>query len=180
MKLSPLLIKKQEFEKSMRGYNVDEVQAFLDKVASQMEELINENEALEKEVEKLNDKVNEFQKVEKNLQDTLIKAQENTTKTLESAKSQTTLLIKEAEIKASQIVENAKKNADDIRNAVMSLREEKDLIVSRLKAIVNTQANLLESKIKQAGEENMKPVRPEPDEGKKLDIDVDDIVDKLL
>ena len=36
MKLSPLLIKKQEFEKSMRGYNVDEVQTFLDKLASEM------------------------------------------------------------------------------------------------------------------------------------------------
>ncbi|MBE0538346.1 MAG: DivIVA domain-containing protein, partial [Ignavibacterium sp.] len=32
MKLSPLLIKKQEFEKSMRGYNIDEVQTFLDKI----------------------------------------------------------------------------------------------------------------------------------------------------
>jgi cell division initiation protein len=178
MKLSPLLIKKQEFEKSMRGYNIDEVQAFLEKVASEMEELINENEALENEVEKLNDKVNEFQKVEKNLQDTLIKAQENTTKTLESAKNQTTLLIKEAEIKASQIVETAKKNADEIRNAVMNLREEKDLIIARLKAIVNTQANLLEGKVKEAGEEKEKLVKPE--EKEKLDIDVDDIVDKLL
>lgn len=178
MKLSPLLIKKQEFEKSMRGYNIDEVQAFLDKVASQVEELVNENEALEKEVEKLNDKVNEFQKIEKNLQDTLIKAQENTTKTLESAKSQTTLLIKEAEIKASQIVENAKKNADEIRNAVMSLREEKDLIISRLKAVVNTQAKLLEGKIEHAGEEKETPIKSE--EKEKLDIDIDNIVDKLL
>jgi cell division initiation protein len=178
MKLSPLLIKKQEFEKSMRGYNIDEVQAFLEKVASEMEVIINEKEALEKEVEQLNNKVNEFQKIEKNLQDTLIKAQENTAKTLESAKSQTALLIKEAEIKASQIVENAKKNADEIRNAVMNLREEKDLIIARLKAIINTQVNLLEGKVKQAGEEKMKPVKPE--EGEKLDIDVDDIVDKLL
>jgi len=178
MKLSPLLIKKQEFEKSMRGYNIDEVQAFLDKVASEMEELINENEALEQEVENLNNKVSEFQKIEKNLQDTLIKAQENTTKTLESARSQTSLLIKEAENKASQIIENANNSADQIRNAVMNLREEKNLIIARLKAIVNTQANLLEGKVKEAGEEKLKLIKP--DEGEKLDIDVDDIVDKLL
>ena len=54
MKLSPLLIKKQEFEKSFRGYNVDEVHTFLDKISSEMEDLINENEALEQEVENLN------------------------------------------------------------------------------------------------------------------------------
>jgi len=33
MKLSPPLIKKQEFQKAVRGYNVEEVQAFLEKVA---------------------------------------------------------------------------------------------------------------------------------------------------
>lgn len=178
MKLSPLLIKKQEFEKSMRGYNIDEVQAFLDKVASEMEELINENEALEQEVESLNSKVNEFQKIEKNLQDTLIKAQENTTKTLESAKNQTSMLIKEAENKASQILEKANNSADEIRNAVMNLREEKDLIIARLKAIVNTQTNLFEGKVKDAGEEKKKPGTPVEQE--KLDIDINGIVDKLL
>jgi len=178
MKLSPLLIKRQEFEKSMRGYNIDEVQAFLDKVASEMEKLINENEALEKEVERLNIKVSEVQVIEKNLQDTLIKAQENSTKTLESAKNQTNLLIQEAENKAAQILENANKSATEIRNSVMNLREEKNLIIARLKAIVNTQANLLEGKVKEAGEEKTKPAIQ--DEGEKLDIDVDDIVDKLL
>jgi cell division initiation protein len=178
MKLSSLLIKKQEFAKSMRGYDIDEVQTFLDKVASQMEDLISENEALEMEVQRLDEKVNEFQKIEKNLQDTLLQAQESSTRTLESTKKQTSLLIKEAEVKASQMVENARENANEIRNAVMTLREEKDLIIAKLKAIVSTQANLLESKVKDAGEEKTKTVKPDLQE--KLDIDVDGIVDKLL
>ena len=178
MKLSPLFIKKQEFAKSMRGYNIDEVQTFLEKVSSQMEDLIAENEALEMEVQRLDEKVNEFQKIEKNLQDTLLQAQESSTRTLESTKKQTSLLIKEAEVKASQMVENARENANEIRNAVMTLREEKDLIIAKLKAIVNTQANLLEGKVKDAGEEKTKPVKPDLRE--KLDIDVDGIVDKLL
>ncbi len=55
MKLSPVLIKKQEFEKSMRGYNVEEVQAFLDKVSTDAEELLNENEQLQSEIEKEKD-----------------------------------------------------------------------------------------------------------------------------
>jgi cell division initiation protein len=143
-----------------------------------LEELLNEKEALEKEVQKFNEKVSEFQKLEKNLQDTLIKAQDSSVKTLESAKSQTNLLIKEAEIKASQIIENARKDADDIRNAVMTLRDEKDLIIARLKAIVNTQANVLEGKVVNAGEEKKK--QKTPAEREDLDIDVDGIVDKLL
>jgi cell division initiation protein len=178
MKLSPLLIKKQEFEKSFRGYNIDEVQTFLDKISSEMEELINENEALEQEVEKLNTKITEYQKIEKDLQDTLLKHQETVAQALESAKKQSALIIKEAEIKASQIIKNAENISNEMGAAVIALREEKELIIAKLKAIVSTQSNLLEGKVKSAGEEPKKPkVQDSPE---KFDIDVDGIVDKLL
>lgn len=178
MKLSPLFIKKQEFEKSFRGYNVDEVQTFLDKISSEMEDLINENEALEQEVKNLNSRITEYQKIEKDLQDTLLKHQETVAQALESAKKQSALIIKEAEIKASQIIKNAEDISIEMRAAVIALREERDTIIARLKAIVSTQANLLEGKVKEIGEEPKKPkIQEEPE---KLDIDVDGIVDKLL
>ncbi len=163
MKLSPVLIKKQEFEKSMRGYNVEEVQAFLDKVSTDAEELLNENEQLQNEIEKLTRELNEFHKIEQKLQDSILKTQETSAQVIETAKKQSAVIIKEAEIKASQIVQNA---------------EEKDLITARLKAIVSSQANLLEGKIKDSGQEPKKNVAREKPE--KLDIDVDGIVDKLL
>jgi cell division initiation protein len=178
MKLTPLLIKKQEFSKSVRGFNPEEVQAFLDKLSSEVDNLLRENEDLKVEVEELREKVIEFQKIEKNLQDTLIKAQESSSKTLESTKKQTSLMIKEAEIKASQLIENARENANEIRNAVSTLKEEKDLIIARLRAIVNSQANLLEGKVKEAGEEPSLSKKKKSSE--KVDVDVDDIVDKLL
>ena len=34
-------------------------------------------------------------------------------------------------------IEKARENANDIRNAIINLREEKDLIISKLKAIVS-------------------------------------------
>jgi cell division initiation protein len=178
MKLSPLLIKKQEFTKSLRGFDPEEVQAFLDKIASDVDSLIQENESLKVEVESLNQRVSEFRSIEKNLQDTLLKAQESASKALESSKKQTNLIMKEAEIKALQILESAKQEAKEISNAVVNLREERDLIVAKLKSIVNSQAHLLESKVKEAGDEPVQPKKTEKQED--VDIDVDDIVDKLL
>jgi len=65
-----------------------------------------------------------------------------------------------------------------MRKAVLTLREEKDLIISKLKVIVGTQINLLEGKVKNAGEE---PKKTKPQDAlEKFDIDVDGIVDKLL
>ena len=178
MKLSPLLIKKQEFTKSLRGFDPEEVQAFLEKIANDVDSIIQENEILKQEVESLNQHVSEFRSIEKNLQDTLLKAQDSSSKALESSKKQTNLIMKEAEIKASQILESAKQEANDIRSAVVNLKEEKDLIVAKLKAIVNSQAHLLESKVKEAGDEPVQPKKTETQEN--VDIDVDDIVNKLL
>jgi cell division initiation protein len=178
MNISPLFIKRQEFTRVMRGFDADEVKDFLEKIAKQIETLMEENESLNQEIRALNEKVVEYQKIEKNLQDTLLKAQESSTRTMESTKKQTNLMVKEAEIKAAQIIEKAKENANEIRNAVISLREERNLIASKLKAIISSQTTLLEGKVKEAGDETAKPKKQEKAEN--IDIDVDDIVNKIL
>ncbi len=178
MKVSPISIKKQEFNKALRGYDKDEVQAFLDKLADEFESLQKENDSLKKELEESTVKLVEFRRIEKNLQDTLLKAQESSTKSIESTKKQANLMIKEAEIKASQILEKARENANDIRNAVINLREERDLIIANLKSIINSQSHLLEMKVEEAGEETTDVKQVE--QAKKIDINVDEIVNKLL
>ena len=178
MNLSPLMIKKQEFEKSMRGYNVEEVQQFLNKISSEIEKLIGKNKELEDEVEKLNLQIEKLQKSENQLRENIQKTKETSAQALESAKKQSTLIIKESEVKASQMIQHAEEKVSALQNAVLTLREEKDLIIARLKAIVSTQSNLLEGKVKDAGEEPKKPKAQ--DKAEKLDIDLDGIVDKLL
>jgi cell division initiation protein len=178
MKVSPLSIKKQEFNKTFRGYDKDEVQTFLNKLAGEFETLQKENDSLKKELEESTVKLTEFRRIEKNLQDTLLKAQESSSKSIESTKKQCSLMIKEAEIKVSQILEKARENANEIRNAVINLREEKNLIIANLKAIINSQAHLLEMKVETAGEELSETGQIE--QAKKIDINVEEIVNKLL
>jgi len=178
MKVSPISIKKQEFNKSMRGFDKDEVQAFLEKLADEFESLQKENDSLKKELDDATVKLTEFRRIEKNLQDTLLRAQESSTKSIESTKKQANLIVKEAEIKGSQILEKARENANEIRNAVINLREERDLIIANLKSIINSQAHLLEMKVEDAGEEVVAAKQIE--QAKKIDINVDDIVNKLL
>jgi cell division initiation protein len=178
MKVSPINIKKQEFNKSFRGYDPEEVQAFLDKLADDFDELQKENDTIKEELETANTHLAEFRRIEKNLQDTLLKAQESSSKAIESVKKQSNLMIKEAEIKANQILEKARENADEIRDAVIKLREERDLIISKLRVMIESQAHLFELKVKDAGEES--PAIKKPEQAKKVDIDVDDIVNKIL
>lgn len=178
MKLTPENIKSQEFSKSLRGYNTEEVEAYLEKLATEFEDSLNENEEIKEEIKNLSERVTEFIKMEKNMQDTLAKAKESSTRSLESSQEQSELVIKEAEIKASEIIKRAKESANEIRDAVITLREEKDLIISKLKAMVNSQVNLYESKVQRAGYEQEKPKKQKAKD--EFNVDVDDIVDKLL
>lgn len=175
--ISPLSIKKQEFNKSFRGFDKEEVEAFLEKLADDFEELQQENESIKRQLDDANLRLSEFARIEKSLQDTLLKAQESSTKAIESTKKQSSLIIKEAEIKASQIIEKAKNYAEEIRNSVINLREEKDLIIAKLKAIVNSQARLLDMRVADAGEEIV--TGKEIENPNKLNIDIDKIVENL-
>lgn len=181
MKLSPISIKKQEFNKSMRGFDTDEVKAFLEKLSEDVEEIIKENDKLKFELEEAKEGLKEYRKIEKDLQGAVLKAQESTSRAAESAKRQASLIIKEAEIKASRIIDKAKESAAEIRNSVMHLREERDLIIAKLKSIINTQAHLLQIKVEspEAVKEEIKSIKiPEPE--KNPDIDIENIVNKLL
>ncbi|HEX2868507.1 MAG TPA: DivIVA domain-containing protein [Ignavibacteriales bacterium] len=178
MKYTPLSIKSQQFKKSVRGYDKDEVTVFLERLAEEFEKLAGENESLKKDLEKANQKITEFRKIEKNLQETLLKANESSSKAVESARKQTALIVKEAEIKASQIVEKAKADADKVRNAVLALREERNLIIAKLKALLNSQAGLLEMKLENT--EREKPLERKSSESQNLNLNIDDILEKLL
>lgn len=178
MKLTPISIKSQEFSKSLRGYDSEEVKTYLEKLANEIEEMIDENEKLNVEVVVLRRENSDFNKIEKELQDTLIKAKTSSSQSLESTQKQTSSMIKEAEIKSRELLEKAKEEANEIRNAVIMLREERDYIISKLKAMVNTQAAILEGKLQKSVQETKKQKTKEIKDD--FEVDVDDIVNKLL
>ncbi len=178
MRITPLNIRQQQFNKSLRGYNAEEIHSFLEKLADEFDTLLRENESLKKNLEDANTQLAEFKRIEKNLQDTLLKAQENSARAIESTKKQVNLMIKEAEIKAAQMIEKSREQADEIRNSIIKLREERDLILSKLKAIVSTQSNLLEMKVEKASEEQSTEKKIE--QPRNIEIDINQIVEKLV
>ncbi len=182
MKYTPHSIKNQEFNRSVRGYDKEEVEAFLDKLSDEFENLIEQNENLTKELDQLNKKIKDYQRIEKNLQETLLSAQESSSKAFDSVKKQTAMILKEAELKAAQIVDRANEEAEIIRNAVANLREEKKLLVSRLKSMIDVQSEVL---IRNLEQQNVfsKPKSSEVRKDVKKtndNINVDDILEKLL
>ena len=182
MKFTPFGIKNQEFNRTVRGYDRDEVRAFLERLSDEFEHLQNDNDKLKSELEKQEEQLKEFKRIEKNLQLAMLNQTESASRAIESAKKQTALLIKEGELKAVQLIEKAKESANSIRDSVLKLREERKLLLARIKALVESQSGLLEMNVQNIDTSPKKKeiVKKETIQEEQGEINVDEILEKLL
>ena len=98
--LTPLDIENKRFSKTIKGYNVDEVDDFLDELTIDYEKLYKENSELREQVEKDKKDLEHYKNVEHTLQNTLVMAQT----TADDIKSN-------AQIRADQIIRDAQSEA---------------------------------------------------------------------
>lgn len=143
MKLTPLEIKQQTFEKSLRGYDVSEVQAFLSLLSNEWEHLINSNKELESKIEALNERVKHYERVEEALHETLQTAKESAEQKLAGAKLEAQSSLEKAELQADAIIREAHQNRQNIRQSVLRLIDKKEEIIRSMQAFLdNNQESL--------------------------------------
>ncbi len=143
MKFTPLAIKKQQFKRSFRGYDVEEVRVYLEMLASEYENLLQENKELKEKVASLEAEVLKYKQIEKSLQLAVTQAQDVATKTIENAKRQADLLIKEAELKAREAIDNSKIELAKIEKEVQVLKLEKERILNELRNFLSSEIEKL-------------------------------------
>ena len=144
MKLTPIDIRKWEFKKGMRGYDKYEVQAFLELAAEEFEKLQQDRREFEQKSKRLEKEIEEYRRVEKSLQDTLVSAKETTDRSMENSRKEAELIVGDAELHADQILEGARKKASKIEDEITRLTVLRDSFAVKLKGILNSQVELLD------------------------------------
>ena len=76
MRITPLDIQQKQFPIRFRGFDVEEVYAFLEVVREEMEELLRETALLKENVFRLESQTKEFKGMENALRETLLTAQQ--------------------------------------------------------------------------------------------------------
>jgi cell division initiation protein len=117
MELTPRDIHEKQFHDAWRGYNQEEVDDFLDRVAESVERLHRENESLRKRISDLDQVVAHARETESMLKKTLVSAQKAAEDSLTTAKTRAEKLITEAE-------ERVKKANEEARERVKAAEEE--------------------------------------------------------
>ncbi|MCF7811370.1 DivIVA domain-containing protein [bacterium] len=142
--LSPVEIKKQEFGRSVRGYDTAEVRSFLETVAEDFETLSNKVNSNIAEIKALQTELITYQRIEQNMKEALVNAQETLRDAKEGSKKEVDLMRREAELEAEKIINAANKQGEAIRREVSMLSERRDSFVRKLKNLLRTELELIQ------------------------------------
>lgn len=150
MKLTPLDIHQKEFRRVLRGYSEEEVDAFLDEVATEFERVFQENIDIKEEAERLKKKIAQYEKFEETLQDTMLVAQRSAEEIQNNARKAAELVIRDAELKAKEIVQNSIAERQRINAEIVALKKLIADFKEKMKAFLQGYLDSLEELEKQA------------------------------
>jgi len=142
--LSPVEIKKQEFGRSVRGYDIAEVRSFLETVAEDFETLKENMNSNIAEIKALQTELVTYKRIEQNMKEALVNAQETLRDAKEGSKRETDLMHREAELEAEKIINAANKQGETIRREVSMLSDRRDSFVRKLKNLLRTELELIQ------------------------------------
>jgi cell division initiation protein len=146
VKLSPLDIYNKEFKKSTFGYNVSEVNDFLDEVGMAYEKLLREINSLKDENERMEEKVKNYENIETKLNNTLKKIQHTVKEEKEQAREEAKHIVNKAHTRATEIKDEARKEVGDEYRKIEELKEKKKLFEIRFKTLLQSHLEMLENK----------------------------------
>ena len=143
MRLTPLDIRKQEFTRGFRGYEPEEVNAFLQMLSSQWDEVLDDSRRKDDRIRELESKMEHYSKVEEALQEALQTTRDTSRKALQNAEEKARLIVQEAERRAEDIKRNAEQDRHQIKRETAKLSGRRSEIISRLRAFLMSEMELL-------------------------------------
>lgn len=155
MSISPLDIRKQEFQRVMRGYDPDEVRSFLDRVASELEAAKAATAALDEKLKESEDRLGHYRLIERNLQDAAITVQRALDERVRVAEKEAELVVRDAHVRAQAEVSGLNDRVTRLQGDIATLEAQRAHYFVRLRAVVRSQLDLLEALEGEAREEKV-------------------------
>ncbi|MDQ3957732.1 MAG: DivIVA domain-containing protein [Actinomycetota bacterium] len=175
MDLTARDIHEKEFHDAWRGYNQEEVDDFLDRIAEVLDRIQRENQSLQTRVKELDQAVSASRDTEEMLKKTLVSAQQAAEEAIATAKAKAGELIGEAEERARKSIEEATERvrtaeAEARRKTLEAEREhlikrrDLDANIEKLQAVENELKGRIKGFLDQQAKalEGLQDVAPEP------------------
>ena len=146
--ISPKDIKKNDFKKNFRGYDPNEVDAFLETVSLRYERLFEENSILSEKVKSLTSDVDVYKENESTLQKAIVKTQDMSEEIIANAKKKAENIIKEAELNSQKVMQEVDKDIMTKKQELEEMKLRNDKLVEDVKLFFLEKLNEMDEFIK--------------------------------
>lgn len=144
MRITPLDIQQKQFSTRLRGFDMEEVDSFLELIREEMEELLRENANLREEARRFEKQLKDYKNIEHTLRDTLINTQQMSEEYKVTAKKDAELKIKEAELKAEEIIKEAQDKVVKIHEDITDLKGVRRHFKEEVKRLIESHLSMIE------------------------------------
>ena len=144
--LTPLDVRKKrgDFAKTLRGYDVSEVDSFLELVAERMEVLVKENLKLQERSDRLGEQVDAQEGRENAIQDALVTAQELRRDVETQAQREAELMVREARGQIDEMVKEAGKVLVERRAGIEELERQREQFLKAFRTLLEREMDTVE------------------------------------
>lgn len=142
--ITPLDIENKKFQKQMmNGYNVDEVDDFLDEITVDYERLYKENSELKDQIENSKKDVEQYKNIEYTLQNTLVMAQKTADDIKKNAEEEAEQILNNARAKVQASVDELTKESETKKREFLETKKQFDIYKAKMEALLISQLELL-------------------------------------
>jgi cell division initiation protein len=144
MNLTPLDIQQQKFKTKFRGFDIREVDAFLEQLANAFEGMQRNHKDLQEEVRRLELEIQGYRKREETFKRALLNSQKVLDQMKDNARKSAELIIAEAEVKAEKILNKAHNRLAQLHQDISELKRQRMQIEVQISSIIEAHSKLLE------------------------------------
>ena len=144
MNITPLDVQQQEFKSRFRGYDPEEVGAFLRTVSEAMEDLVKENAALKEQLEATQGQLQGLRQKESALNDVLVSTQRISENLKQAAQREAELILKEAELKAEDVLKKTQEEYGVLQRDILALQRQRIMALEKFRAVLQSFQKMIE------------------------------------
>ncbi|MDD4273444.1 MAG: DivIVA domain-containing protein [Desulfobacter postgatei] len=144
MGVTPLVIKQKEFSTRFRGFDVQEVDTFLEEVARELESQETAIEQLRQENHRLNLENQGYRKREESMRNAMIQSQKVLDQMKENAEKSAQVTIANAEVEAEKILNRTHKRLSQLHSDITELKRQRIQLEMQIGSVLESHSKLLE------------------------------------
>ncbi|MDJ0830477.1 MAG: DivIVA domain-containing protein [Desulfobacterales bacterium] len=145
MKLTPLDIQNHQFKITFRGFNVREVDHFLEEVADAMESLQRENESLRDKINRLKHSNEGYKAREETFKKVMLNSHKALEQLKKNAQKSAELMVAEAEVKADSMLQRAHNRLAQLHEEIAELKRQRIQLETQIRAVLESHSKLLDA-----------------------------------